>query len=70
MTSRTVLAALGLLAGISSAASSECARIRDEDLRRQCLAEERQDPDTCTGIGNADDRALCRERAGQRSLEQ
>jgi len=69
MTRTTILAVLGLLAGISSAASGECASIRDEDLRRQCLAEERQDPSTYTGIGNAEDRALCRERAAQPSLE-
>jgi hypothetical protein len=34
--------------------------------RQACLAEERRSPETCTSIRDADERALCRQRAGER----
>lgn len=63
-----VVATLTVLLTTSSAGASECYPIRDESKRLECLAVERRSPETCTSIRNPDDRALCRQRARQRSL--
>jgi len=55
-------------AAVGPAGASECYSIKDYDKRLECLAVERRSPEGCTSIKNPDDRVLCRQRAGQRSL--
>jgi hypothetical protein len=62
-----VLWAVPLLAW-DRAQASACYSLRDYDRRLACLAEERRDPSGCTSIVNADDRVICRQRAGQRNV--